>query len=313
MKVLVSGSLAYDRIMDFPGRFSDHIVPEKAHMINLSFVVNGMEERLGGTAGNIAYALRLLGEMPIILATIGKDYSRYFQWLDQNDIPTEGIRIIEEEFTAGAFITTDVADNQITVFNPGAMKHKADFNTRALEPGESFAIIAPGGIQDMVDLARTYKEMGVSYIFDPGQAIPALSSEDLKEGIRGARLLMANDYEMELICHKVGTGIGELLDATIDGIIVTKGEKGSTVVTREGETSIRVVPPQHVLDPTGAGDAYRAGVIKGLLEGRELPFCAMLGSTCAAYAVETYGTQEYRFTLSEFEERFQKHFGRTTE
>ena len=311
MKVLVSGSLAYDRIMDFPGRFSDHIVPEKVHMINLSFTVNRMEEKLGGTAGNIAYALRLLGETPIILAAIGKDYSRYFQWLGQNDIPTEGIRIIEEEFTAGAFITTDMADNQITVFNPGAMKYKADFNTRALEPGESFVIIAPGNIQDMVDLAHTYKEMGVPYIFDPGQAIPALSSEDLQEGIRGARLLMANHYEMELICHKVGTVITELLDATIDGIIVTEGEKGSTVVTRERETSIRAVSPQQVLDPTGAGDAYRAGVIKGLLEGRELPFCAMLGSTCAAYAVETYGTQEYRFTLSEFQERFQKHFGRT--
>ena len=311
MNILVSGSLAYDRVMDFPGNFADHIVAEKAHVINLSFAVNGMVEKFGGTAGNIAYALSLLGERPLILATIGQDYGRYFQWLERNNISTEGIRIIEEEFTAGAFITTDQADNQITLFNPGAMKHPSRFDVDGVEPKQTIAIIAPGNTQDMVEYARACRKRGVPYIFDPGQQIPVLSGEDLLEGIKGSRLLIANDYEMELIFRKTELGLPRLLELT-GAVITTKGEHGSVVAQPEGETSIPATPPAQVVDPTGAGDAYRGGLTKGLIEGRDLGFCARMGSVCAAYAVESYGTQEYRFTLAEFWGRIENHFGRLT-
>ena len=308
MKVLVSGSIAYDRIMDFPGKFSDHIVPEKIHMINVSFTVNSLIEKFGGTAGNIAYALRLQGESPVILATIGKDYDRYFQWLKENDVPTTCIRVVEEEFTAGAYITTDQADNQITGFNPGAMKHEATLNVDDFDPKESMAVVAPGNIRDMLNFAGAYKSKGIPYVFDPGQAIPALSGENLKQGISGSRLLIANDYEMELITRKVETDVQGLLSMT-QAVITTKGEQGSTVTTKEGDTDITAVPPKAVKDPTGAGDAFRAGMIKGLIGRKELTHCAMLGSACAAYVVEVHGTQEYRYTPQQFEERFQAHYG----
>ena len=308
MNILVSGSLAYDRIMDFPGNFADHIVAEKAHVINISFTVSGMVEKLGGTAGNIAYALALLGEEPLILATIGQDYGRYFQWLERNNISHKAIRIIEEEFTAGAFITTDQANNQITGFNPGAMKHQSRFDVERGDPQQTIAIIAPGNTQDMVDYARAYKGQGIPYIFDPGQQIPVLSAEDLLEGLHGSKLLIANDYEMELILHKAGLDLSRILEMT-EAVITTKGEHGSTVLGREGETSVAAVPAAQIVDPTGAGDAYRGALIKGLIEGRDLATCAMMGSVCASFAVERYGTQEYRFTTPEFWERFEQHFG----
>ena len=311
MNILVSGSLAYDRIMDFPGNFADHIMAEKAHVINISFTVSGMVEKLGGTAGNIAYALALLGEDSLILATIGQDYGRYFQWLERNNISHKAIRIIEEEFTAGAFITTDQADNQITGFNPGAMKHPSLFDTGGVEPQQTIAIIAPGNTQDMVEYAHAYKERGISYIFDPGQQIPILSAEDLLGGIQGSQLLIANDYEVALIVRKTGQDLAGLLKLT-QAVIITKGEHGSTVVGPEGETAVAAVPPARVADPTGAGDAYRGGLIKGLVEGRDLATCAMMGSACASYAVEWYGTQEYRFTMRDFWERYERHFGKVT-
>ncbi len=312
MKILVSGSLAYDRIMDFPGNFADHIVAEKANVINISFAVNGMVEKFGGTAGNIAYALSLLGEKPLILATIGQDYDRYFKWLEKNSISTESICIIEEEFTAGAYITTDQADNQITVFNPGAMKQSTGFDFNGVDPKEAIAIISPGNTQDMVGYARLCREKGISYIFDPGQQIPVLGSEDILSGIRGAKLLIANDYEIEMILRKTKPAIATLLDLT-DAVITTKGEHGSVISTKDGDISVPAATPKEVVDPTGAGDAYRAGLIKGLLGGKDLKTCAQMGAVCAAYAVETYGTQEYSYTISEYWLRYEDNFGKIAE
>ena len=309
VRILVSGSLAYDRIMDFPGSFSDHIVPEKAHVINVSFVVNGMVEKFGGTAGNIAYALSLLGENPLVLATIGRDYERYFDWLASNGISTEGIRIVEEEFTAGAFITTDRADNQITGFNPGAMKYPAGFNFNGVEPTEAIAIISPGNAKDMMDFARHYKARGIPYVFDPGQQIPMLSAEDLLNGIKGSRLLIANDYEMEMILRNTGARMDGILEMT-GAVITTMGEHGAVINTREGEETVGAARPKQVVDPTGAGDAYRAGVIKGMIHGKPLRECGKMGAVCAVYAVETYGTQEYRYTSKEYWKRYEENFGR---
>ncbi|MBA7637102.1 Adenosine kinase [subsurface metagenome] len=302
MNIIISGSLAYDRIMDFPGYFSDHILPEKIHVLNVSFTVNSLTEKFGGTAGNIAYALSLLGEKPIILATIGRDYHRYFEWLMKNNIAYDNITIIEEELTAGAYITTDQADNQITGFNPGAMKYPSAFNFDKINPKESIAIIAPGNLEDMMNYSITCKAKGIDYIFDPGQSLPMWDSQDLIQCIEGSKIMVSNDYELELIINKTGLDKKELLQRT-NSIITTLGELGSRVCTPDYEINIPAIKPKKVVDPTGAGDAYRAGLIKGLIQCRNIEQSAKMGSVCASFAVECYGTQEYYFSLTDFEER----------
>ena len=302
--ILVSGSLAYDRIMDFPGHFSDHILPEKIHVLNISFTVNSLVEKFGGTAGNIAYALTLLGEKPIILATIGRDYHRYFEWLTENQIACDNIRIIEEELTACAYITTDKADNQITGFNAGAMKYPSYLEFDRLDPRESIAIIAPGNLEDMMSYTTACQAGGIDYIIDPGQSLPMWDGQDLSRCIDGSRILISNDYELELIMNKTCLDKKELLQFT-SVIITTLGEAGSLISTPDCETNIPAVKPAKVVDPTGAGDAYRGGLIKGLIQGRSLEESAKMGAVCASFAIESYGTQDYCFNLVEFEDRLQ--------
>lgn len=312
MSILVSGSLAYDRIMDFPGRFSDHILPDKIHVLNVSFTVSGMVEKFGGTAGNIAYTLSLLGEQPIILATIGCDYHRYFQWLAKNHIATDTIKIIEQEFTASAYITTDRDDNQITGFNPGAMKYPSSFNFDKVNPKGSIAIIAPGNLQDMMDYPRACKARGIDYIFDPGQSLPMWQEQDLIQCIGGSRMLVSNDYELELIMSKTGLDRKKLLQRT-GAIVTTLGEKGSRVHTADGEIDIPAIKSRGMADPTGAGDAYRAGLVKGLVQDKDIAQCAAMGSVCASFAIEHYGTQEYYFSLEEFQGRLDNNMPVRTE
>jgi adenosine kinase len=308
MQILISGSLAYDRIMDFPGRFSDHILADKIHILNVCFVVNGLAEKFGGTAGNIAYTLALLGERPLILATAGNDFAKYEDWLRQHDLPLDGIRLIPGELTAGAYITTDMADNQITGFNPGAMKYPSLYEVDHAQLQNRLAIVAPGNVEDMVNYSQSYKEHNIPYIFDPGQQITSLSADQLTDLLSGSKLLIANDYELELIVQKTGLPRKELLKRT-EAIIVTFGENGSIVITAQGEKNIGVAKPSKVLDPTGAGDAYRAGLIKGLALGRELADAARMGATSASYAVECQGTQEHSFTQEEFWTRYRAAFG----
>jgi adenosine kinase len=308
MTIYISGSLAYDRIMDFPGKFSDHILPDKIHILNVCFTVNGMVEKFGGTAGNIAYSLSLLHEKPIILATIGKDYQRYFDWLVTNCLPSEGIRIIAEEFTAGAYITTDRADNQITGFNPGAMKYPSDYAFKDLSRGNCLSLIAPGNLQDMIHYANRYKSKGIPYICDPGQSLTAWDNKDLSEWIHGSIILISNDYELELIMKMTGMDKKGLLGVTTT-IITTLGEKGSLVSTRTSDHRIPPVESDKVMDPTGAGDAYRAGLIKGLVMGKDIVTAAKMGSVAAVYAIEAYGTQEHRYSFEDFAERYRDNFG----
>ncbi|MBW2061945.1 MAG: carbohydrate kinase family protein [Deltaproteobacteria bacterium] len=305
MNIIVSGSLAYDRIMDFQGYFSEHIRPEKIHVLNVCFQVNGIKENVGGTAGNIAYALALMGEKPGISATIGHDYHKYFEWLAKNGISTENIKIIEDEFTAGAYIITDRADNQITGFNPGAMKHSSSLDFNKLNPEETIVIVSPGNLEDMVNYPRLCKARGIDYIFDPGQSLPMLHAKDLVQAIDGCRILISNDYELNLIMSKTGLSKEALLERA-RVIIVTMGELGSQISTRDGEISIPAVKPKTVQDPTGAGDSYRGGLISGLVRGKDIEQCARIGSVCASIAIEYYGTQEYRFSPEEFNERLQR-------
>jgi adenosine kinase len=308
MRIFVSGSLAYDRIMDFPGRFVDHILPEKIHILNVCFMVNGLTERFGGTAGNIAYNLALLGEKAVIVATAGRDFAPYREWLVQLGLPLTGIKEIPAEFTAGAYITTDLADNQITGFNPGAMKFPSDHQFDGLEPAAALAIVAPGNLEDMLTYTRFYKDRGVRYIFDPGQSIPAWGGAELQEMATGALALIVNDYELEMFRQKTGLDASGILNLT-PHLIITRGEQGSLLQTAGGLDTIPAVPVRQVLDPTGAGDAYRAGLLKGLVLGLDWPEAARLGAVLASFSVEQQGTQEHRLGISEFWERFAEHFG----
>jgi len=309
MSIYVSGSMAYDRIMDFPGRFSDHILPDKIHILNVCFTVNGMIEKFGGTAGNVAYSLSLLNEKPVILATIGKDYANYFDWLKKSGISVEGIKIIENEFTAGAYITTDKADNQITGFNPGAMKYPSGYKFNSASPRDSIALIAPGNLQDMAEYARECKKKGIRYICDPGQSLTAWEKESLKEWIEGSTMLIANDYELEMVMKMTGMNKKELLLLT-KTIITTLGEKGSLISTGESDVQIPPAKVSDVVDPTGAGDAFRAGLLKGIVMGKDLETGAKMGAVAAVYAIEKYGTQEHHYTYEEFVQRYENNFGK---
>lgn len=302
LKIIVCGSLAYDRIMDFPGHFSEHILPEKIHVLNVCFQINGVKEKFGGTAGNIAYALRLMGERPEISASMGRDYHMYLEWLKKNQISTKLIRLVEDELTASAYITTDQADNQITGFNPGAMKFSSQLDFDTLDPQNTLMIISPGNLEDMVEYPTRCKKIGVGYIFDPGQSLPMLDPKDLVRAIEGSRILVCNDYELDLILNKTGLSRKDILSLT-NSVIVTLGDLGSQILNGDGDTRIPVSKARCVKDPTGAGDSYRGGLISGLVRGKGIVECAVMGSVCASFSVEHYGTQEYTFTADEFVER----------
>lgn len=308
MHILISGSLAFDRIMDFPEKFSDHILPDKIHILNVCFVVNGVKEQFGGTAGNIAYNLALLGERPLVLSCAGKDFDEYERWLKSHGLPLDGIRRIPDELTAGAYITTDKADNQITGFNPGAMRYRCEYDLDAVDPSNALAIIAPGNPDDMLSYSREYKNRGVPYIFDPGQQIPVLSGESLVEMITDSTMLISNDYELEMITRTTGIGKDGLLNRT-ESIITTLGERGALVSTRERHVEIPAAKVDGVADPTGAGDAFRAGLIKGIAMERPLEEAARMGAICASFSVQCQGTQCHRFTWEAFRARYEANFG----
>ena len=308
MNIYISGSMAYDRIMDFPGKLSDHILPDKIHILNVCFTVNGMVEKFGGTAGNIAYSLSLLNERAVIIATIGKDYQIYFDWLGKNNIPTDGIKIINEEFTAGAYIITDKADNQITGFNPGSMKYPSGYKFKNSDSENSIGLIGPGNLQDMIEYAKTCKDKGINYICDPGQSLTQWEGKTLIEWIDGSMLLISNDYELEMIMKITGMD-KKRLEGLTKIIITTLGEKGSLISNSDFDVSIPAAKVHDVVDPTGAGDAFRAGLLKGIVTGRDIETAAKMGTVAAAYALEKYGTQEHRFTHEEFVERYRSNFG----
>lgn len=308
MNIYISGSLAYDRIMDFPGSFADYILPDKIHVLNVCFNVTSLIEKFGGTAGNVAYSLGLLGERPVIIATIGKDYAPYFTWLKQNGLAIKGIEIVPEEFTAGAYITTDKSDNQITGFNPGAMKKATRFDLSAADPGDSIMLIAPGNLEDMMGYASLCREKGISFICDPGQSLTLWTGEQLRDWIRDSMLLITNDYELDVVMKMTGLSRSRLLGLT-GMIITTLGDKGSRISTDGRDIAVPAAKVSEILDPTGAGDAYRAGLLRGLSLKHNIEKSAKMGSVAAAYAVEKYGTQEHHFTAEEFERRLHENFG----
>lgn len=305
-KITISGSLAYDRIMNFPEQFSDHILPDQIHNLNVCFQVEGVKENYGGTAGNIAYALKLMGEDPLFSTTIGSDNHQYFAWLEKNNISKEGIRVIPEELTAGAYITTDKSNNQITGFNPGAMKYSSNLDFASLNPETTLLLVSPGNLEDMINYPKRCKQAAIDYVFDPGQALPVLQGQDLVDVITGCMILIVNDYEFNLIQDKTGLSKSELL-ALAKTTIVTLGEKGSEMYNETGKVAIPSFKPAQVVDPTGAGDAYRGGLLSGLVNGKDMETSAIQGSVCASFAVERNGTQVYSFTPEEFDKRLKSH------
>jgi len=310
MQLYISGSLALDRIMNFPGKFADHILPDKIHILNVCFLVDGMNEYFGGTAGNIAYNLALLGEKPLILGCAGKDFAPYAARLTALGLPLTGIRRVDDQFTAGAYITTDESDNQITGFNPGAMRERCGYRFPTKHQGKVLAIISPGNVEDMVELPETFKRAGIPYIFDPGQQITALTGEQMTHAITGSLALCTNDYELEMVMKATGHSRLELLRRT-GALVTTLGDQGSLIAEGKKETRVPAVKVDRALDPTGAGDAFRAGLLKGLTLGQTLTEAAALGSVCAAYCVEHKGTQEHHFSLAQVGEQLKAHFGRT--
>ncbi len=310
MHVYVSGSLALDRIMNFPGKFADHILPDKIHILNVCFLLDGMAEHFGGTAGNIAYNLAMMEEKPLILACVGKDFDAYGKRLDSLGLSRAGIRTVADQFTAGAYITTDESDNQITGFNPGAMRERCGYQFPASHQGKVMGIISPGNVQDMVELPEYFKKAGIPYIFDPGQQITALSGEQMTQAITGSYALCTNDYELEMVMKATGLSKADLLGRT-GALVTTLGEQGSIISQGADEVKVAAVKVEKALDPTGAGDSYRAGLLKGLSLGWTLAEAAMIGAAAAAFCVEKKGTQEHSFTLESLSARMKAAYGKT--
>ncbi len=308
-RILISGSLAYDRIMDFDGLFGDHILPEKTHELSVSFFVPDLRESFGGNAGNIAYTLSLLGEKPFVVGTAGNDFAPYEAWLTASGIDTTLIRKEPNVRTAFATIMTDRNNNQITAFYPGAMQTPYPLESLLITKTD-FLILAPSNPETMRELPERCRRRAVPFLFDPGQQIPILSADDLKNGIDGARVIIVNDYELELIREKTSWDEAEMTNHA-ELVVVTLGEKGSRVHSKGATFSTPAAKPRAVVDPTGAGDAYRAGFVLGLLKHLPLETCAKLAGVVACYTVETEGTQTHTFTKEELVERYRENFNET--
>jgi adenosine kinase len=312
MSVLITGSIAYDYIMQFPGQFKEHILLEKIDSISVSFLVDSMKKHLGGVATNIAFNLTLLGERPKIMATVGQDFSEYRKWLEAAGVDTEAIVEIPEEFTASFFVSTDNNNNQIAMFYTGAMAHaqQLSIRDRTLSGKIDLVVVSPNDPRAMVQYARECKELGLPYIYDPSQQIIRLNGEELVDGVRGSTMTIVNEYEFEMLRNKTGWTDSQVAAQT-QVLIVTCGENGSTIHTNGTRIEIPAIPARREADPTGVGDAYRAGVIKGYLKQLPWETTGRLGSLAATYALEEYGTQNHRYELNDFIARYRESFGET--
>jgi adenosine kinase len=308
--VVSSGSIAFDYILTYRGHFGDHILPDKAHVINLSFLVDSMEKRRGGVAGNYAYTLALLGHPAAVLATAGPDAADYKQWLEGLGVDCRGFRILPDEHTATGFTTTDLNDNQITGYYGGAMLKAAQLGLDDTVAETEAVIIGPNAPDAMFRLVKECRARGTRWVFDPAHQLPHMSAEDLVEGSRGAWMLIGNDYEIELVRQRTGRDEDGLLELAAM-VVTTFGRDGSEIATREGKVRIPPAPARREVDPVGAGDAYRAGLVSGLLRGGGLELAGRIGSLAASYVVEQTGTVEHAYTRDEFAARFREAYGKS--
>jgi adenosine kinase len=303
MSALICGSMAYDTIMVFHDKFKHHILPEKTHMLNVSFLVPVMRREFGGCAGNIAYNLKLLNEEPLIMATVGHDFEPYAQWLNQHKISQKFIQSLDNQFTGQAYITTDEDDNQITAFHPGAMNFSHLNSVPTVENDIRIGIVSPDGKDGMQLHAKQFSELEIPFIFDPGQGMPMFNGSELLTLVEQATWLTLNDYESELMQEKTGLTLVQLAEK-VDALIVTQGGEGSTIYTDGKEIKIPAAPVTNLSDPTGCGDAYRAGLLYGLLNGFDWEITGRIASLMGAIKIEHHGTQNHSFTLETFKQRY---------
>ncbi len=306
-KALICGSAAFDTIMVFEGRFREHILPEQIHILNVAFLVPQLRREFGGCAGNIAYNLRLLGDPAVPMATVGRDFAPYRDWMERIGLPREHIRVVDSELTAQAFITTDLDDNQITAFHPGAMQH-AHLNKVSDARDIGIGIVAPDGRRGMIEHAEQFANLGIPFIFDPGQGLPMFEASDLDRFIEQANWVAVNDYEWQLLQQKTGWTVRDLT-RRVEALVVTRGPKGSSIFTRDGEFEIPCAKTAAVVDPTGCGDAYRAGLLHGLMHGLDYQTSGRIAAVMGALKIESRGTQNHRATAEELERRLAESFG----
>jgi adenosine kinase len=309
MQVFISGSLAYDRIMDFPGHFADHILPHKIHILNVCFNITGLVEKFGGTAGNIGYTLALLGEKPFLVATAGSDFDRYEKRLEELQMPTRWIKRIPDVLTAGAYITTDQDDNQITAFNPGAMAFEADLPDLDGMGSDGVVLVGPGNKNDMKSLAEKARKARVPFLFDPGQSLNIWTGAELREAVGGALCFISNEYELSLFRQMTGWSM-DVLYENVEVVITTQGPEGAVLDFKGEKIIVPASPVREVCDPTGAGDAFRSGLLKGWTMGCDWAVACQMGSVAAAYAVENHGTQEHTLNWADFVVRYGSVFGK---
>ena len=307
MNIVVTGSIAFDYLMSFPGRFTEHFLPDHMDRVSLSFLVDTMDKRRGGCAPNIAYTLALLGETPLLMATAGEDFGEYRQWLEAAGIDTSAVKQIPGKFCASFFCSTDQHNNQIASFYTGAMADAGQLSFRTIQDC-GLAIIAPNDPGAMVQYSEECRTLGIKFIFDPGQQCARMSGDELRDGIKGATIVIVNDYELELLRQKTGLSEPDILREART-LVVTRGEKGSSVVTANSRVDVAAVTPHRIVDPTGVGDAYRGGLMKGLALGLATDVAARLGSVAATYALEHLGGLSHAYTPAEFAARYAEHFG----
>lgn len=308
MTALICGSLAYDTVMVFPGRFREHILPDSIHMLNVSFLVPSMKRNFGGCSGNIAYNLRLVGGEGAPMATVGTDFGVYAQWLTDCGVRTDHVLTIEGEFTAQAFITTDLDANQINAFHPGAMDH-SHRNQVPLDADVTLGVIAPDGREGMLAHSMQFAAAGIPVLFDPGQQLPRFDRAELLGFVERSRWIAVNDYEAQLLRDRTGEDVATLAKQ-VDALIITRGAQGSIIMTDGREIAIPPARADAVVDPTGCGDAYRAGLIYGLMQGLDWETTGRIASLLGALKIAHAGTQNHRFTAGEFAGRFRAAFGR---
>jgi adenosine kinase len=307
MTALICGSYAYDNIMVFPDRFKNHILPDKVHMLNVSFLVPEMRREFGGCAGNIMYNLKLLGGKGLPMATVGNDFAAYASWIDRCGIDRTHITVLDRSFTGQAYITTDMDDNQITAFHPGAMTD-SHLNKVSDAVDISIGIVSPDGREGMIAHAQQFSDAGIPFLFDPGQGLPMFDGSELLAFIDQANWVAVNDYEAQLLQDRTGLSPHEIAER-VEALFITRGAKGSQIYTHEHELNIPPASVEAIVDPTGCGDAYRAGLLFGLMNNMELATTGRIASLCGAIKIEQPGTQNHSFTMEQFKQRYHKTFG----
>ena len=308
MKFVITGSIAYDYLMTFPGYFKDHILPEHLDSISLSFLVDSMVRQKGGIAPNIAYTLALLGESPLLLATVGEDFSEYRRWLNSKNINTEYVKVIEGEYTASFFANTDLDNSQIASFYTGAMAYSADLSISEIKKeNPDLVLVSANDPKAMAKYVQECQELGINYLYDPSQQLARIDAEEMKQGVKSAHSLFVNDYEFELLQKHTSLTTAEI-KKNVNLVVVTRGKDGASIYTEGQEYKIPIVEPKQILDPTGVGDAFRGGFLKGYSCGFRWQTCGQMGALAATYCLEQRGTQNHQYTIEEFINRYRENF-----